>query len=335
MQSALTQAQQYGQQTHQLSVQLGSQLATQTRDPATTTREAKIPDPDKFDGKRDDLRAFLAQLRLKLVEPGAFRNEQAKLRYAVSRLKGIALEQIISYITPTKIDFDTVDDLIDHLNASFDEPDRAASAARHLQTIKQGNKDFSTYFAEFRRYSQQVDWNQSAIRSALKNGLSIELENALITMDEPDDYNKFIQLLTKVDTKMRAARQKQVKPTPTPKSYNNGYIKPNPGSSTGATPSPKAPVPNPTASNSGNYGPAPMDISSSRRRLTPEERTRRITQGLCLYCGGAGHIASLCPNRGKGQLVASEAFLKITEEVPNHITPGINNEASDATESKN
>ena len=52
-----------------------------------------------------------------------------------------------------------------------------------------------------------------------------------------------------------------------------------------------------------------MDLSANRRKLTPEERNRRITEGLCLYCGGAGHIAGVCPNKGMQRLQASEGLL--------------------------
>ena len=38
-----------------------------------------------------------------------------------------------------------------------------------------------------------------------------------------------------------------------------------------------------------------MNIDSLK--LSPEERIRRRTQGLCLYCGGKGHVVVDCPTR--------------------------------------
>ncbi|KAL6472425.1 hypothetical protein MHYP_G00186130 [Metynnis hypsauchen] len=32
-------------------------------------------------------------------------------------------------------------------------------------------------------------------------------------------------------------------------------------------------------------------------RLTPEERQRRLSNRLCLYCGSPGHILRTCPTR--------------------------------------
>ena len=263
-----------------------------------------MADPDKFDGQRSKLRGFLVKLRLKLQEPKAFRDEQAKLRYIVGRLEGLALDQVMSFVIPSGIDFDTVDDMIDHLKTCFDDPDRMGTATRALRTTKQGTRDFATYFAEFQRYALQVDWNQAAIRSALKDGLSTELENALITVDEPEDYTEFTNLLMKIDTKLKATKARHpsrpTAPAHNPRIHTNRYGNTGSGSSV---------PPNPTASNSGNYGPAPMDLSANRRKLTPEERSRRIAQGLCLYCGGAGHMAHECPNRGAGRMRGAEMSL--------------------------
>src|SRR5689334_22324998 len=36
-------------------------------------------------------------------------------------------------------------------------------------------------------------------------------------------------------------------------------------------------------------------VSKPRGPLSAEEKSRRRTAGLCLYCGGAGHIAATCP----------------------------------------
>ena len=43
-----------------------------------------------------------------------------------------------------------------------------------------------------------------------------------------------------------------------------------------------------------------MDLSAAGGKLTPAERQRRRTQGLCMYCGGVGHFAAECPARRTG-----------------------------------
>ena len=58
-----------------------------------------------------------------------------------------------------------------------------------------------------------------------------------------------------------------------------------------------------------------MEIDTTRRRgpLYEEEKQRRRANRLCLYCGGAGHIAVNCPHRPKrqvNQIVASSNYIK-------------------------
>ncbi|ROJ26382.1 Zinc finger matrin-type protein 4 [Anabarilius grahami] len=43
--------------------------------------------------------------------------------------------------------------------------------------------------------------------------------------------------------------------------------------------------------------PASPDMQIDRSRLSPAERQRRLTQGLCLYCGHSGHFRAECPTR--------------------------------------
>ncbi len=44
------------------------------------------------------------------------------------------------------------------------------------------------------------------------------------------------------------------------------------------------------------YDHEPMQVG--RARLSREEKERRRSQGLCMYCGGGGHFAYNCPLKG-------------------------------------
>jgi hypothetical protein len=41
-------------------------------------------------------------------------------------------------------------------------------------------------------------------------------------------------------------------------------------------------------------GPAPIDISAYRGKISDEERVKRFADGRCLYCGGFNHRALDC-----------------------------------------
>ncbi len=49
-------------------------------------------------------------------------------------------------------------------------------------------------------------------------------------------------------------------------------------------------------------GHEPMQVDSTR--LSSSERQRRLTQGLCLYCGAGGHVIAACPIRPPRPMVS-------------------------------
>ena len=62
---------------------------------------------------------------------------------------------------------------------------------------------------------------------------------------------------------------------------------------TTSNPAPKPSYPAPTKPNEPSFcpgGTVPMALDSSRK-ISPEERQRRMQEGLCAYCAGSGHFA--------------------------------------------
>jgi hypothetical protein len=158
------------------------------------SREEKIPDPEEFDGTRANLRTFIDKLRLKISDVGRYPTEQSKLRYAFSRLKGAAFDQVRVYLEDDGIGLENIGTLICHLEAAFDDPDRTATAERHLRMLRQTNKDFATYYVDFMCYAADTTWNDFAKRSQLRAGLCNELLEQLVIVDEPDDLHEFTTL---------------------------------------------------------------------------------------------------------------------------------------------
>jgi hypothetical protein len=260
---------------------------------SSTPRREKIPDPPKNDGDRAALRPFLTHLLLKLSsDHDLFPDEQRKLAYTIGRLEGAAFNHLLPYVQPTGVNLENVDALVEVLETAFGDPDRVGSAERALENLRQNNRDFATYYAEFSRLIADVEWRSDpAARHALKRGLSFDIRQELVHHDIPESMTEFVRLCQKLDNRIRAFAAEQ-----RPRSSFRPAIRQTPIPARARTPAfPIVQVPQPTAPPTPS-GPTPMDISSNRRKLVPEERSRRIAEGLCLYCGGAGHIAYLCPN---------------------------------------
>jgi len=260
-------------------------------------RGQKFPDSPDFSGSdRTQLRGWIAQLRMVIRHtPSRFPDEQAKMRYAFNRLSGIALKQILPHVRDNgEIGLEDLPAFIQLLEAAFGDPNRVATAERNMKEIKQKNREFSLYYAEFQVIAADLDWNPSALRNALRSGLFEEMKDSFIHTDMPEELPAFVTLGQKRDNQIRqrkAEKAAQHKRT----------------ASAGSPSAPRAPVPPrapevaPAGTVAGYTGPAPMDLSAGKRRISTEERAKRFADGRCLYCGGFNHRAAECAARKKAQ----------------------------------
>jgi hypothetical protein len=239
-------------------------LATTATNPSPTGRNGQT-DSETFTGEdRSQLRSFVALLHLRLIDhPGEFPNEQPKLRYAFSRLEGAALEQMIHLIKDNHVNLENFEAFMTSLDEAYGDPDHVNTAEWTLAKLRQGNRDFVTYYAEIQRLIADLDWNDAAKRAALHRGLSEELKDILSTQDLPEDWANYVALIKKrdmqycarkVESHCRSAPNKPSMPSP-----RNTVIAPNPH------------APNPTSTSSGHLDPAPMDLSAAGRCLSPKE----------------------------------------------------------------
>lgn len=299
-----------------LIANLQSQLtvATSTTQSLTEKRHLseKLPDPELYDGDKQKLRSWIYSLNVKLVgNADRYPTESDKIRYLVGRLTGKALNQVEPRVKENgSPDFDTVRDLIKYLELAFGDPDERGTAQRELHKLRQTNRPFSEYLADFRRIADRTEYDEEAKRAALLSGLSNEIQTALITVDLSRSLEETVATLQKIDNKIRALsaripRTQTQTSAPTFASTNSGS-RPKPVQSTS---SPVAVFAHPTgatsAANPALPGGDAMDLGVGRARgpLTPAERARRINNNLCMYCGDVNHYAGNCPKANRKTLL--------------------------------
>ena len=128
--------------------------------PQSTSRTEKIDDPDRFDGTREKLKVFKDQLMLKTsVNAARFPNTQHKLHYAYQFLTGKAQRMMrIDYRRTAdpangeetyKIAFDIFAAFLTALDRHFGDPDEKHTASLTLDKLRQSNREFGTYYADF------------------------------------------------------------------------------------------------------------------------------------------------------------------------------------------
>ena len=173
--------------------------------PAPRQKPANIWDPPKFSGKREDLEAFKNMVNIKLTgNAEQFPSDQYRLAHVYGRLEGNALAQVQLHITATGITLANVPALLNVLQTAFGDPDPQGTATRELRKLRQTNKKFSTYVADFIRLSAIVPWDERAKLDHLRVGLSHELQQGLVFLEDATTTQDLITQVTRLEARQRA-----------------------------------------------------------------------------------------------------------------------------------
>lgn len=267
------------------------------------SKSEKLPDPEKYRGDRKTLRTFQRQLQIKLTANlDRFPTAAQQLAYSISRLEGPAADQFLVYITDEGIALDSMAEFFEILDNAFGDPDRAATSARNLREIRQRQRTFSDYFAEFQRYAADSEFNKAAKIECLLEGLNQDLMALMIQNETPTTIKDCGLLLQRLDNKQRALQARmgrfrfQIPSAPAPRPFAPRVpVAPATSPVVRGTPQPLPKSAAPAAHPSYTPGGAvPMDLSNSYRRPDPREREARRVENRCYYCGGVGHLVRDC-----------------------------------------
>jgi hypothetical protein len=77
----------------------------------------------------------------------------------------------------------------------------------------------------------------------------------------------------------------------------------------------------PTSTDSSNYSPAPMDLSTAKKLQNQHHHDKQMAKGLCLYCGSADYFKDQCSvlasnNAQKVHLVAAGISTRNVDSIP-------------------
>ena len=231
-----------------------------------------------------------------------FPNTQHKLRYAYQFLTGKAQRTMRIHLRKSTDDrseetfeilFDSFAALLAALDRHFGDPDEKHTAALALDKLRQANREFGAYYADFQELMDILEsTDDTSRRHALKRGLNHEMLSALAFYPTPKDesFEEYIEHLNELDCHLRAQA-----------THTRNQHRPQaPRTLTPAAAATAAAATPATAGTATGTAAGPMDLSAARGKLTPAERQRCRTQGLCMYCGGVGHFTAECPARRTG-----------------------------------
>ena len=218
------------------------------------------------------------------------------------------------YLRPdTSIDLQDLAALTAIFETAYGNPTKVADTEYKLKHIQQRNREFSLYYAEFQRYSVDVEWNEAAKLAALKMGISYQLQQDLVSIEtEPTTVETFVTVCNRLDTRCRACALRNQRPTHSHKLSTGPMPPPRTTSNSATSAAPSTATSSTTATGTQAR---PIDLSANQKRITPEERAKGMAEGRCRYCGGMGHFAANCPLAPR-RLTASETTTVQTSAPP-------------------
>lgn len=254
--------------------------------PPIASSEPRIGAPERYGGEPGGCKPFITNCSIYFaLQPSTFASEGAKVAFAVNHLTGRARLWGTAEWDRRTTACSSFKDFSAELLKVFDSGDGDTSAARSLLQLKQGSRSVVDYSIDFRILASRSNWNPGALLDAFLHGLSDYIKDELACRDLPADLDSLIALSIRVDQRIRARRHEK---------QQMRHLHPqSPSRHLSSTIQLEA------RDNAPTEDPEPMQLG--RTQLTPEERQRRRTQNLCLYCGQSGHFLARCPVKVRAQ----------------------------------
>jgi hypothetical protein len=125
-----------------------------------------------------------------------FAAPKSDIFYLISRLEGDAMAQVQPLIkSESEIDLKSITELFDLLQLAFGDPDKKGTAQRAIRNLRQTNREFHEYLADFQRHISDTNYDEEAKLAALIKGLSTELKSILQFIITPTLFSEAIKTL--------------------------------------------------------------------------------------------------------------------------------------------
>jgi len=184
---------------------------------------------------------------------------------------------------------------IKNFKALYDDPHAQRHAQTSIRRLRQGKASAVSYSAKFRRLALDTGFDNQALIDIFRQGLNDDVKDVLAScLEEPEKLEEFIHFCIKIDNRLfdrKLERGIQNRNLKFPLMKTNQTVYPTTNKSPPAQNTPAL-----------STGPVPMELDSMQaypKKLSKEERQRRVTNNLCLYCGDPGHKAVGCPKKTK------------------------------------
>lgn len=218
------------------------------------------------------------------MQPHRFLTERLKISFIISHLSGRALqwaETICYQAGPATM---SLQNFVTYFKVVFGRPVGDLSVSEQLYHLRQVTSSITYYSLRFRTLAAARGWNEKALLTTYRQGLNPALRLQLEIYDDTIGLEKCIQHSIHVARRVHNCYDED--PT---LQFSFHHSQPD-----------RSPTPEPE----------PMQVDKTR--LSPTERTRRLTHNLCLYCGASSHYIGNCSIHPPRLLVSSVSNNSVT-----------------------
>jgi len=193
------------------AVQVLTKVAMASADHDSSSGHTKVREPDTFD--RTDLcklHTFLVQCKLNFQDrPKAFTSDRARVTFAQSYLKGMALEwfklDLLNSANPHAhpLWMDNYTQFVSELKSNFSPHDPIGDAEHQLDNLsmKEGQK-INKYMVEFNRLTGQVrSYGDGALHHIFYSGLPDHIKDEISRVGKPHTLNGYRTLVQTIDAR--------------------------------------------------------------------------------------------------------------------------------------
>jgi hypothetical protein len=177
-------------------------------------REPKVPLPDKFDGSRQEYRAFISQMELVfMLNPSRYPSDAAKVGTIGTLLTGKARQWFTPFIEKAKDYADVLNDYSAFrklMDSCFSDPDRAVIASNKIRRLYQGRRAAAHYAADFRALAVDLDWNDASLMDQYRHGLNDSVKDMLIHYPTSTSLDGLIGLSVQLDNRIFERRSEKL-----------------------------------------------------------------------------------------------------------------------------
>ena len=307
------------QQQEQLAAmqaQIQALLAAQGGERGSTGPKVEVATPAIFNGEAVKVGGFIMACRLfvRMKLRGATVEEQVQwvLLYVQGGSADVWKENIMEELESGEVEYESVEEFLTILKKEFGGGEEESVKAAELRKMEQGGKTMEEFVQEFKRAARGSGYEGRLLMEEFKRGMNGGIRRKLMESENPPtSIEQWYRRAMALDRNWRESRREEERLR---KKEGGGVQKQEQRTS---LPRPlvwqrKQPLPQ-----QATTGPAPMEgiertnavvVRGQGQGQSVGTPTRRDSYAMevdrgrnCYTCGGFGHMAHHCRNRGRGR----------------------------------